>query len=252
MFTLAAYAENQAMDGYTPLAAVDDAHLRTVGDDILVPPINQLVGVQVVSPSIVKARLVSPSLRRISNLYIHPITQQWQVDFEEESHFMDFFERPIPLDISEAITCEIDTAGVSEQAYGLIWFMDKIDPAPAGPIRCIRATAAIAGVAYSWESGALTFPEALPAGRYALVGADANGATLRAFRFIFPGYQWRPGTIGVGEVPYPGIKKMRWGRKGVWGEFEHDLPPVLEVLCALTDSEQEVYLDLVQVRAGRA
>ena len=251
MFTLVAWYELQAMNGYTKLAALADEHIRVSGDDIIVPTINNLAGVFVRSNSIVKARFTSPSLRRFTNLYVHPLRQQWQVDMEEESHFMDFFHRPITLDISEALNCEIDNAGVSEYGYGLAWFMDKIDPAPSGEFRTVRATGAITAVAATWTSGALTFTEDLPAGRYAIIGADCNGASLVAFRLIFPGYAWRPGTKGVGEVPYPGMKSFRMGNKGLWGEFEHELPPVLEIFCRSADSEQEIYLDLVQIRAGR-
>ncbi len=247
MFTLAAFYETQTMDGYTKLAALEDAHLRIVSDDIIVPPLNKLAGVHVRCESIVKARFVSPSLRRFNNLYVHPIEQQWQVDFEVESHWMDMFDRPIDLDVGEAINCEIDNAGVNEWAYGKVWFMDKIDPVPSGAIRCVRATAGITAVAKAWTNGALTFTEALPAGKYAVVGADCNSANLIAFRLIFPGYTWRPGTTGVGEVPYPGMSSFRWGRKGLWGEFEHSLPPQLEVLCHSADTEQEIYLDLIKL-----
>ena len=247
MFTLASFYELQTMDGYTKLAALEDAHLRIVGDDIVVPPLSKLAGVQVRANSIVKARLVSPSLRRFNNLYIHPLRQQWQVDMEEESHWMDMFALPIDLDEGEAINCEVDSGGVNEYAFGNLWFMDKIDPVPAGAIRCVRAVAAITAVAATWTNGALTFTEALPAGKYAVVGADCNSASIAAFRLIFPGYTWRPGTLGTGEVPYPGMKSFRWGRKGLWGTFEHNLPPQLEVFCRAADTEQEIYLDLIKV-----
>lgn len=252
MFTLAGFYETLANSAYVKIAALADPHLRISGDDIAIPSgLNMLLGAFARSPSMVKARLVSPSLRRFNNLIISPTFQQWQAQFNPNEHWMNLSQNMVALDVSEDINLEVDNNNASNFIYGGIWLADQIDPVPGGPRRTVLATGTTTTTAMAWSNVALTFDEDLPAGRYAVIGAMFQSANIVMARLVFPGAQWwRPGCLGIGEVVYTQHSDFRFGRMGLWGEFEHNLPPTVDFLTHSSDTAQVVHLDLVQIRAG--
>jgi len=253
MWTVAGFYESQLPSGYTKMATLPDTHLSVVNDDLYVPELNKLVGVWCRSQQISRARLVSPSLNRMGALDIQPLRQQWQVDMEEDAHWLDLFHMPIELDIGEALNLEIyEDTPADAYELGLVWLMDSLVPVPAGRVHCIRCAGSTTVGALAWSACPLTLPSDLPSGRYAVIGAVFESATCRMGRLLFPGQTWRPGCIGIGEEVYQSMRSFRLGRKGVWGYFEHHAPPQAEMLCHSADTSQVVYLDVIQVRAGRA
>ena len=50
--------------------------------------------------------------------------------------------------------------------------------------------------AFQWTNAQLTFDQALPAGRYQIVGGRMESAGLLAWRCVIVGGLWRPGAIG--------------------------------------------------------
>ncbi len=252
MFTVVGFYETQTPSGYAKIAALADQHLSVVGDDVYVPELNKLVGAWCRSQQISRARLVSPSLNRMGALSVIPVRQQWQADMDEEAHIMDLFHMPIDLDVGEALNLEIyEDTPANAYELGLVWLMDKIEPVPSGRVHVLRATGVTTVTALAWSACALTLPSDLPSGRYAVIGAVFEGSTCRFGRLIFPGQTWRPGCVGIGEEVYRHPKTFRLGRKGVWGFFEHHSPPQAEFVCGSADTEQVVYLDIIQVRSGR-
>lgn len=252
MFTLAGFFESSGATSLTEAAALADPHLRVSGDDIIVPPLGKLAGVYAKSFSCNDARLESPSLRRFVNLAIHPVREgDSHLNRNPEDYWLDLFDHMIELDVSEAVNLKIAQSAAADAVYGLIWFADGIDPVPEGPIRTIRASSSTTLTANAWSNLALTFDEDLPAGRYAIVGAAGQSAGMVGFRLLLPGYAWRPGTIGIIDVSYVSMRSFRYGGKGSWGEFEHDLPPSVDVLSISADTSEKVWLDLVQVRGRR-
>ncbi|KKL53439.1 hypothetical protein LCGC14_2275450, partial [marine sediment metagenome] len=117
-----------------------------------------------------------------------------------------------------------------------------------GQIRTIRATAAIAGTEIVWTSGALTFSEDLPAGIYQVVGARCEADNPGAFRLIFVAGGPRPGSLACltpAGAEVPGSRRGDWG---MWGQFDTNQPPTLEILSlAGAGSAQVLYLDIMRV-----
>ena len=254
MFTLVGWNENINTAVLDYITALADPHVRVVGDDILVPELSSLMGCFALGTTMTQAQLSSPSLRRLSLMDIEPVNVGAEpVDTQFPGTFHDYFDRPIPLEQSEALNALINQAlGGAERETVLAWLGDGVDAVPDGQMFTSRFTNADTLVAYTWTAGALVFTQAIPAGRYAVVGARARSAGLIAFRLMFPGGNWRPGAIGVDAAADNECLRFRSGGAGVWGEFEHDLPPVVEFLSVSADAAQVVHLDLVQTRSGRA
>ena len=91
-----------------------------------------------------------------------------------------------------------------------------------------------------------TFPVSLAAGKYQVVGMRANGTNLVAARLVFGNQGPRPGCPAVNDEVDQDYPLFRDGKLGVWGEFTNSNPPTLDAL-GVTDTAQEVFLDLIQV-----
>jgi len=249
MFTLAGFFESSGATSLTEINALADPHLSVTGDDVAVPVLGNLAGAYVKSNTGNDGRVVSPSLRRIVTQSIIPVREgASDLNRDPENYWMDLFEHMIPLDVGEAINLKMSESTASDAVYGLLWFADAIEPVPAGPFRTVRASATTTLTANVWTNFALTFDEDLPAGRYAIIGAAGQSAGMVAFRFVLQGYGWRPGTIGMTDVSYVPMSSFRYGRKGSWGEFEHNIPPTVDGFSISGDTTEKIWLDLIQVR----
>ncbi len=162
--------------------------------------------------------------------------------------FWDLREDQIKLDGEEALdafTSE-DGAGATRM-NALAWLSDgKIDRVH-GDIRTVRVSATTTLVGFLWTNGALTFDQSLPAGRYQIVGGRFNSAGLIAWRCVIPGYQWRPGGMGVSTDSGAEQVLFRLGNFGIWGEFNHNTPPTIDFLSTTADTSETGELDLVKV-----
>jgi len=275
-FTLVGWHEDIDAATLNYIAALEDPHVTVSGDDIIVPPMNRLMGVFAIGPNMTQARVESPSLRRLALLDVAPTMRQDvpgkhahtenlaasytqnattadATSAEPADFFYDLFDRPIELDVSETIQAKVaeDAVGTSRCTV-LVWLGDEIEPAPEGRLIVVRATASKTLTPYVWTNAALTFSQSLPAGRYAIVGFRAQSTNLIAARLVIPALWHRPGTVAVGSPYAPDVPRFRFGRAGNWGEFEHNLPPTVDFLAAAADTSQVVHLDLIQVRAGAA
>lgn len=265
VFTTVAYYEDQAANGLTPYAAVSDQHVKIDGDDITVPAMNHILGVQCLSANLEDARLVAPSLRRLWNLDIHPILNSAKplttqavdeggaatYDVLAGQGFMDLSLAPIPLVVSEKLNLEMNNGNNAEDGYGVVFLTDALPSAETGKIMTIKASNTDTLTGKEWTNGELEFAQSLPAGRYRVVGMAAKSANLIAARLVFIGGSWRPGCIGKQDWGDARPEMFRFGRLGNWGEFEFDTPPSVDFLSNAGDSEQFVWLDLIQIREGR-
>jgi len=253
VFTLVGWFEcpsSATLSLITPLA---DQHVRVEGDNIIVPGwAPNLMGYYAYGAGISMAQLASPSLRVLANLDIKPIDKASEPTSNPPFH--DLFDTPIPLEPSEMINFygAEDLAGTGMIA-GLAWLGDVIAPVPAGKLFTVRAEETVTALtADVWNNRSLTFEQTLPAGRYACIGARAQSAGLRAFRFCPVGAYHRPGAIGFDANGDIEPNRFRRGRAGVWFEFEHDQPPTVDLLSLSADTDVKLWLDLIQIRAGRA
>jgi len=263
-FTLVAFSKSTANTTLLPISVVPDDHVTYSGNDLTVPELNRVIMALAIGQGLTRAQLESPSLRRIFQpdiFPLHPYADLPNAQAVNEGGsstytvpaglgFMDIHDTPFILEPTEILNAKVQNGSTAYQATVFLWLADDIPKPVKGNIFTIKATASITGSAYAWKSGPLSFEQSLPAGRYAVVGMAYKGAGALAGRLIFTGYPWRPGCLGVktSEANRPII--FRYGNLGIWGEFEHNQPPKLEVMVTGSESSQEVWLDLIQIRAG--
>jgi hypothetical protein len=248
MFTLIAYSESQDSSTLVNVAACVDPHVRVVGDDIVVPSAVANIGaVYAIGPSITRAQVVSPSIRRRFPLEILPLDVASEPS--DPVKFVGMWANPIALDPDESLNFQAAEGGAgATRATGLIWLTDgAYTPISNTEIFTIQATNTSTLSAFAWTNGSLTFSDTLPAGRYAVVGMRATSAGLIAARLVFPQFAFRPGVIGGDDVSDTGLAVYRYGALGVFGEFEHNAPPTVDFLSGSADTSQTVHLDLVLV-----
>jgi hypothetical protein len=232
------------------LNAVADEHLTVSGKDITIPiGLPNVIALMASGATLSRARLVSPSLRSLFLEEIQPFANSAALTPTGEDHeIVERFANPIPLVESEKLNAVV-TCGTSGCVVAML--ADAPITPVTGNIRTLRATASIADSAGAWASGTLSLAQTLPAGRYQVVGLRVVDAYGIAARLIFVGQPWRPGVPCAPSILSRNDQNFRLGRAGVLGEFEFDQPPQLEVLSIGTGTSQEVFLDLIQVRAGR-
>lgn len=127
----------------------------------------------------------------------------------------------------------------------LIWASGAMPATPVGAARRVLGTSAITLTTSSWVSGALTFSQSLPTGRYDIVGMSAQGANLLGARLIFSGQTWRPGVLAqqaAGEYDHEWFSA---GNFGTFGSFDSWAPPTVQCLGYGAGASQSIYLDLV-------
>ena len=252
-FTVVGWFENQDSAALINALALADPHIRVEGDNIIVPAwAPNLMALYAYGVDLTLARLVSPSLRKLANPDICPIDKADEPTSIPPFH--DLFDSPIPLEVSEALVFQgaEDNAAAGDMA-AFAWLGDAIAAIPAGKIFTVRSTQTITLLTVDvWNNRAFTLDQTLPAGRYAVVGARAQAAGLRAFRFVVVGESHRPGALGFdadGDIAPP---RFRNGKAGVWFEFEHNEPPTIDLMSLSADTAVNIWLDLIQIRAGVA
>lgn len=253
MFTLVGFYDTAAHTALTAIAGIADPHVRVSGNDIYVPNLNKLMAVFAGGWDMEQCRLQSPSLRRMANQRIAHIfdgtcpPSQWMYLVLHDYHL-----NPRTLDIAEALNAFcLNGVGAGEE-WVLVWLMDRSEGLPSGEIFTIEGTTTVTGVLGNWVNGALSFTQTLAAGRYALAGLRSEDTAVVAVRCVFTDTSPRPGVLGSHSAYTPSIPLFRQGGLGSWGEFEHDAPPTIDVLCNADGAvTPEIVMDLIQVRAGR-
>lgn len=258
MFTLAAFIQSVNNAGvYTQIAAAADPILTVTGNKILCPAPNNIVLAAGGYDSTVaqpRGRIVSPSLLTLDRFQVRPgsILAGSPVLPTSPTKVADLRSDPLPLVVGEQMTFEIlSTPGAAHIQWGLIWLADGAIKPVNAKTYTVRAASATPAVAITWSNVAIVFDDALPRGRYQVVGLRGESASMIACRLLIPGQFWRPGSIGMQtstDVDTDSI--FRYGNMGIYGEFEDTSQPTMDVLCGLADATQEFFLDLVQVRAG--
>lgn len=248
--TIVAFQENiDPAAAYVNLTGVADETVKVSGDYIYVGNLDHLIGAMacIEGTADLGARLETPSLRAnalyqikpwANNLY--PVTQQSLILFPDS---------PIPLVKGEGLSAMINSnpAAAAIQSVIAVLADGPITPTK-GQMLSVCVSAAITETLGAWTSGALTFDQTLPKGRYALVGAAFYGTSGVAFRLIPVGAIHRPGGICLvnPEDEHPPLQ--RHGGLGVWCEFDSETPPSLEWLAyATSGTAQTGVLDLIRL-----
>ena len=250
-FTVVGFFQNLDAATLALIDALADPHVRVVAKQVIVPSwAPNLMGFYAWGTDLVQAQLLTPSLRALALLDISPLDKADEPTSIPPFH--DLFENPLPLEVSEALTFNgaEDNAAAGDMAL-FAWLGDAITPIPTGKIFTVRATQTITLLTVDvWNNRAFTLDQTLPAGRYAVVGARAQSAGLRAFRFVVTGEFHRPGALGFDADGDIAPDRFRRGKAGVWFEFEHNAPPTIDLMSLSADTAVNIWLDLIQVRAG--
>ena len=251
MFTTVAYYE--ASDGAAALhniAAVPDSHVTTNGDDIRVPRgMANLVGhalLSVADTSLVDARILAPSLRRICNYQIGVLVNAIVFGNPPEGIMHPMLPTPLIEDESVQLQINSDEAADTAVEIGLLWFSDGQIQPTYGPVHTIRATAAITEAAGAWVNGNITLDQTLAVGEYDIIGMRVQSSNGVCARLNFVGGAWRPGVPMVNAKGDIDCRWFRYGRLGSFGRFHSTNPPTLDVL-GVTSTAQVIWLDLVKV-----
>jgi hypothetical protein len=250
-FSLAAYYSNvDASAGLVNVAPINDPHIRTGGNYIYLPAaIAKLLGAEAhgVAPN-VQAQLRSPSVRKMFSQEINPMNAT--VLPATPAQIFDRFDNPIPLDPAEPMEALIYTGAAQTHNFVLVWLGGGAVVPVKGDIRTIRATSAIAAVAGTWTNIAPTFTDTMAAGKYQVVGMRFQSTTAIAARLLFPGQYTRPGCLGcvLSSDIVPG--RFRNGNAGVWGEFQADTPPSIDILCNAADAAAVQFFWLDVIKSG--
>lgn len=250
MFTTVAFSESQDEAGVmTRMAAVPDQHVKTAGDTITVPTLNQIIGSYAcMGANADEVRLVSPSLRRVNPLYITPI--ELVITPSADPLMMFHPQNPIPLDVNESLEAENDSnPAAAEQHTVVVWLSNGALAPITGEIFTINANITAALVVDSWEFSEITFPDALPVADYQVVGARLYCPACIVFRFVPVGAFHRPGGVASALQNSKNPWNQRFGRMGEWFQFNTVQPPGIEILgsAAAGSSSYEFYIDIIKL-----
>lgn len=230
------------------LTAVVDQAMATEGTFVRVPSaLKNLVGEALftgATTAFTFARIESPLLRQLVNqsLGVRGLVADDAKIQNVQWHGM----LPRGLDANEGLEFVTNTdAAAAIELHGLVWLADGPVQQATGNIFTTRATAAVAAVNTGWTAGPLTFAERLPYANYDVVGMRALGADGTAARLVFPGLPFRPGVPMDQSESILDPLLFRYGRAGMFGTFDLNQPPTLEVFGGASVA-QVIYLDLIK------
>lgn len=230
----------------TVLDALTDDHITEIGDNIHVPDnLNKIMLAYAQMTLLDRAQIRTPSLQVQMNLELSKLVDGTEPNSPQDLD--NYLPEGIQLDAGEQMQAFVQAASGTIQGLVLAWLFDSLSAVPPGKRFTVRFTAGTAAVAYTWGSRPITLSETLLAGRYAVIGAKVISTSAIGFRFIFTGQSERPGGLGIDDVDDVQHPIFRNGGLGVWGSFEHDQLPRLEMLCITTDSAFVGFLDLIKI-----
>jgi len=230
------------------LPAVPDAHIRTEGNYIYISSFNKLIGYYSLPGTLgEQVRLSSPSIRRVNPFHVSTFeTAVLSTGIIDVAFFPDI---ALPLDVSEGLECEQYVAAAAEELHTII-FLAADPPVPVrGGIHSIRFSTDPVRTAGVWSYAEIVLLDPLPVGSYNIVGARLETTTGIAFRIVFVGGGHRPGGICQTDMEDEDVALQRHGGLGVWGTFDHNLTPGIELICSADAAKETIYgyLDIIPV-----
>lgn len=248
MFHLAAF-RGSVTNGTTNIAIAgvpDQAMTRDAAGNFLAPPNSNIRFAAAGGTNISRARINTPSLREVALPYIAP--PNTGLTIPSPANLADFGPTGIVPRAVDSISVEATHSDAAPQVmYALMLFQFGYKQPPVGKEYRTRFTAAITSSAGTWQSGAITLDQVLPAGIFEVTGLDVFGTNLLAARLIFPGAAYRPGVIARNAVTNVPRVEFTDGRLGSYGQFNSAFMPQLETYVEAANTTQEGYMDLVKV-----
>lgn len=194
-----------------------------------------------------RARFVSPAFRQITTPWIRP--QGTAIVPLDEPNIADYRDNPLKIRALEELALEAmqTTGGAAVIAAVAGITKTGIQPAPRGDVFTMRGTGTTTVTAGAWTQATITWQDTLPTGTYAVVGLEAVSVTGLAARLIFEEQWERPGAVAQSLVSGNGHAMFRKGGLGIWGRFNANRMPNIQMLCNAADTAQEIFLDFIRV-----
>ena len=242
MFHLVAYSTSFNAATETEISAIADGIMAVQNNHIIPQSDRYLIWAMGVGLNMQRLRLVSPTLRQVTTPFIRPIEELATPG--NLFHFMRMSRVPLLLKGLEEISLfATQDSGGAERENGLLALSRGIvQPADNQQVFCMRGTSVTASVANAWTQIAVTWQDTLPVGKYECVGLECIGATELAARLIFEDQVDRPGCPGTSDEDTASWPAFQDGTFGVWGRFDSNRMPNVEVLNTAAVSAHTVFL----------
>lgn len=247
MFHLLAFLESHDNVANQDLTPVPDS-IFTIQNAHFVPQVDHYLYAAMFSAlTAERCRIVTPAVRQITRPYIRninpnllPITLMPVADYRMEPLIFKGLEEL-------AVEATHTTGGGTFSTVLLAVNKTQLEPPPAGQVYTMRGTSPTAAAADVWSNIAVVWEDTLPVGTYAVVGFQCISTNSLAARLIFEDQWYRPGVVGCvsNDNQHPPI--FQKGGMGVYGRFNANRMPNVEVLAHAADATHELYLDFVRI-----
>jgi hypothetical protein len=250
MYTTVAFSEAHTPTGaFLEIDAVPDEHINTQNQFVFVSTYNRIIGAKALLGALpLQCRLESPSIRRVNPYYINQLEAAIVQAGNVEKTFHP--NKVVTLVANEGLECNVTaTAGAARRVCIPVFLADSDIGEVNGEIHQIYFTCAPTLAAGVWAFSPILIPDALPVGRYQVVGARVESSTSIAFRFVPHTTTNRPGGMCVPGVAFIEDPLQRKGGLGVWFEFDSVSLPGIEVIDSAATGLTTLngYMDVIQV-----
>lgn len=191
--------------------------------------------------------LNTPTTRQISVPRMVPVSGT--ILPPTDPNIIDLRQNPLRLRAIEEIQM-LNTLGTNASNLpfvNLLFVGDRLEPVPRGDVLTLHGTSTTAAVSLAWTSLSITFDTTIPAGLYAIVGAQVVSTNALAHRFIFKDQIWRPGFLSVNAATARTAWDYYRGGMGQLGTFTTVTYPTMQVLCNGTDASHDVTWEIVRI-----
>jgi hypothetical protein len=259
-FDLIGFSEATPGTGTVNIAKAlgDNLYGGTLDDILLNPEAPYLLGA-FYSALTTPSRLI---LRQPKRIDIDISKAVRDTDLDVNIGWTHLFHRPMLLNANDKLNALSVNATDEITTVGLIVGSGKITRSAQEAVRVdhiIRGIADQAVTAHTWTTAAITWVEALEAGKYAIVGM--RGVNYKAAtpspalaRLVIPGQtSWRPGVPlnnAVGDKTIPMSRHEPWAEWPLMADIAFDTKvgyPNCEVLCATANTDFVIELALQKI-----
>lgn len=253
MFHLAAFYASLAQNAaYAAIAAVPDGSLpQNSANQYILPENMRLLAAHGQGVTTSRLQIQAPSLRNVAYPEIYPINQAARTAIPDQQKVQTYGDNGPRFLMNESVGVygSENNTGASPTNVGL-WLGGRFEPAPPGQIITLVATSTITLVDTRWTLGTLAFETVLGAGEYTVVGMEVISDNANYARLVFPGQvNYRPGVpVQDAYGDMTSRDPFRMGRMGVFGRFQFNAPPQVEVFGAAAGATAGTYfLDVIKM-----
>lgn len=245
-FHCAAYRASFNSAAETEIAVVQDNVIPISNNRLLPPEDYGVIAVWSGGTTMDFSRINTPSLRNVNAPPLFPVTRGTVPG--SDPNVDDKRGNPLKINaLEEIMVTVLQSSGGAEMETVVLFLSQGFEPAPRGNIYSIRGTGTTTVAAGAWSPCAMTWETNLPNGLFAVVGMQAQAATVIAARLNIVGQTPRPGCLGNASAGLRTHLMFAEGQLGVWGRFRQTAMPIPEFLCAAADAAETVYMQFIQV-----